>query len=86
MNALQIARVLPAGAHRSLDNFPDVLTPADLLEVLPIGRNAVYQALKSQRIRNVRYGQKYLIRKSAVREFLGATGNDSRAGTPLEGN
>lgn len=86
MNALQNAPDLTAAARKSLNNLPDVLTPGDLLDVLPIGRNALYEALRSQRIRNVRYGQKYLICKGAVREFLGATGNDPRAGTPLERN
>jgi excisionase family DNA binding protein len=51
--------------------LPDVLTPRDLIAFLPIGRNAVYDALKRQEIKSVRVGQKLLITKAALREFLG---------------
>jgi excisionase family DNA binding protein len=53
------------------EELPDILTPKDLIKYLPIGRDAVYQALQSQVIPNVRIGQKFIIPKSALREFLG---------------
>ncbi|HEY1656168.1 MAG TPA: excisionase family DNA-binding protein [Candidatus Tumulicola sp.] len=53
------------------EELPDILTPKDLLDYLPIGRDAVYSALESQAIRNVRIGQKFLIPREALREFLG---------------
>jgi len=51
--------------------LPDILTPKHLMEYLPIGRDTIYEALKSQAIRNVRLGQKFIIPKAALREFLG---------------
>lgn len=54
-----------------LEDLPDVLTVKDLRALLPIGKNAIYEALHDQRIRNVRVRQKILIPKTAVREFLG---------------
>ena len=51
--------------------LPEILTPKHLIEYLPLGRDAVYDALKSQMIRNVRIGQKFIITKGALREFLG---------------
>ena len=51
--------------------LPEILTPKDLIEYLPLGRDAVYDALRSQTIRNVRIGQKFIITKGALREFLG---------------
>ncbi len=51
--------------------LPDVLTPKHLMEYLPLGRDAIYEALKSQVIRNVRLEQKFIIPKGALREFLG---------------
>jgi len=51
--------------------LPDVLTPKDLMKYLPIGRDAIYEALKSQAIHNVRIGQKIILTKGALREFLG---------------
>jgi excisionase family DNA binding protein len=41
------------------------------MEYLPLGRDRIYEALKSQAIRNVRVGQKFIITKRALREFLG---------------
>lgn len=58
-------------APRSFAQLPELLTPSDLMEYLPLGRDAIYAALKSQAIRNVRHGQKYIITKRAVRDFLG---------------
>ena len=51
------------------DELPEILTPRDLIEYLPIGRDGVYSALKEQRIRNIRLGQKIIIPKAALREF-----------------
>jgi excisionase family DNA binding protein len=51
--------------------LPEVLTSRELIEFLPIGRNAVYDALKTGAIKNTRVGQKFLITKAALREFLG---------------
>jgi excisionase family DNA binding protein len=61
-------------AHSKALHFaelPDILTPQNLMEYLPLGRDTVYAALKSQAIRNVRVGQKIIVTKSALREFLG---------------
>ncbi len=52
-------------------DLPDILTPKHLMQYLPIGRDTVYQALKSQAIRNVRIGQKIMVTKAALRDFLG---------------
>jgi excisionase family DNA binding protein len=53
------------------DELPELLTPLDLTNYLPIGRDAVYSALKAQKIPNVRLGQKFIVTKAALREFLG---------------
>jgi|HubBroStandDraft_6_1064221.scaffolds.fasta_scaffold705183_2 excisionase family DNA binding protein len=67
------------------EDLPDVLTPAEVQGFLRIGRNAIYAALQDRKIRSVRVGQKYLIPKSAVREFLDRDGEHSRAGIPVKG-
>jgi excisionase family DNA binding protein len=53
--------------------LPDILTPKDLMKYLPIGRDTIYEALKSQAIRNTRIGQRFIVTKGALREFLGGT-------------
>ena len=57
----------------SFEALPEILKPKDLIYYLPIGRDGVYAALRSQAIRNVRIGQKFIIPKAALREFLGGT-------------
>ena len=54
-----------------LAELPDILTPSDLIAYLPIGRDSIYEALRLQTIANVRLGQKFIVTKAALREFLG---------------
>lgn len=56
---------------RRFEELPEILTPKDLVNYLPIGRDSVYAALKTQAIRNVRMGQKLIITRAALRDFLG---------------
>ncbi len=56
---------------KKFEDLPDILTPGDLMGFLPIGRNGVYDALRAGDIRSIRVGQKFIITKAAVREFLG---------------
>lgn len=58
-------------AVQRFEQLPDILTPKDLMDFLPIGRNAVYEILRAKKIRSVRIGQKFMIPKAALREFLG---------------
>lgn len=59
------------GETRSFEELPDVLTPRDLIAFLPIGRSSVYEALRTHAIKSTRIGQRLLITKAALREFLG---------------
>lgn len=78
----QIARQTRATRYEDL---PDVLTPAEVQAFLRIGRNAIYAALQDSKIRSVRVGQKYLIPKSALREFLDRGAEHAGAGIPVKG-
>lgn len=53
-----------------LDNYNDVLTTKELKEVLRIGFNKVYELLKNGKIKSLRVGNKIIIPKSAVLEYL----------------
>jgi hypothetical protein len=59
------------GMSRRFEELPDVLTPQDLIAFLPIGRSSVYDALSTKAIKSIRIGQRLLITKAALREFLG---------------
>ncbi len=67
------------------DQLPDVLTPKEAQAFLRLGRNAIYAALQDGRIRSVRLGQKFLIPKAALREFLDRDAEHPRAGIPVKG-
>ena len=54
-----------------LDDYPDVLTVAQVCAVLDIGRNSAYLLLQSQGLKSVRVGRKYLIPTRYVLDFLG---------------
>ena len=68
------------------NDYPDVLTVREVQSYLRLGRNATYDALQSGAIRSVRIGQKFLIPKAALREFLDLGANEPGAGIPVKGN
>jgi excisionase family DNA binding protein len=53
-----------------LSNLPDVLTPKELSDVLKIGITNTYKLLKQQQIKSIKIGNKYIIPKKSVVEFL----------------
>ncbi len=67
-----------------LDELPEILTASDVIAYLRgiFGRNAVYDLLNSQRIRNRRHGQKFLVPKAALRDFIECRDEDAGAGAP----
>jgi excisionase family DNA binding protein len=67
------------------EDLPDVLTPKEAQVFLRLGRNATYAALQNGKIRSIRHGQKFLIPKAALREFLDRDAEDPRAGIPVKG-
>jgi excisionase family DNA binding protein len=67
------------------DQLPDILTPKEAQAFLRLGRNAIYAALQGGKIRSVRVGQKFLIPKAALREFLDRDAEHPHAGIPVKG-
>ena len=51
-------------------DYPDVVIPDDLQEMLHIGRNSVYELLRNKTIKSIKVGKKYIIPKSSVINFL----------------
>lgn len=51
-------------------DYPDVVTPEDIQNMLHIGRNRVYELLKNNTIKSIRVGKKYIIPKKSVINFL----------------
>ena len=53
-----------------LINYNDVLKPEDLMEILDVGRNKIYNYLKDGKIRSIRISGKYRIPKIYLLQFL----------------
>ena len=53
-----------------LSQYDDVLTVSDLQEILSIGRNGVYDLLRTGAIPSIKIGKKYRIPKDAVLHYL----------------
>lgn len=53
-------------------DYPDVLTPGDLQEILRIGRNSTYKLLSENQIETIKIGKKYIIPKINVINYLTA--------------
>ncbi len=67
-----------------LPELPEILTATEVVSYLRgiFGRNAVYDLLREQAIRNRRHGQKFLIPKAALRDFIECRSEHCGAGTP----
>lgn len=51
-------------------DYADILTVSDIQTMLGIGRNTAYKLLKQRKIKSLRVGNKYLIPKKYVIEFV----------------
>lgn len=54
-----------------LEQYEDVLTVAELQEILNIGRNSAYALLQSGALPSFRIGKKWRVPKDAVLHYLG---------------
>ena len=52
------------------DNYPDVVTVAELAKMLNIGRNTAYELVRANIIPNVKIGKSIRISKKAVIDYL----------------
>lgn len=52
------------------DTYNDVVTPAEAMRMLHVGRNTIYKLLKDKHIKSIKIGSKYLIPKQCICDFL----------------
>lgn len=50
--------------------YDEILSIEDVMEILHIGKNSVYSLLKSNEIRNIRVGKRYIVPKQSVINFI----------------
>lgn len=56
--------------YELLKEYKDVLTPAEIKEILGIGINGVYALLKSGKIPSFKVGSQFRITKSSLLDYL----------------
>lgn len=59
-------------------DYPDVLTPQQVQEILGVGQRLAYQLLREGKIQNVRMGKLYRVPKAAVIDYLYSGKNAER--------
>ena len=59
-----------ASHSRYLADYPDVLTPTECMNILSIGRNAIYTLLQADVIKSLKIGKQYRIPKSSLENYL----------------
>ena len=57
--------------ERYISDYPDVLTPDEVRQILDIGKNAVYDLLKTGKLQSIKIGKLYRIPKNYLQKFLG---------------
>ena len=58
--------------YRTLEELPILLTPIQVMDILNVGRNTVYELLRCGAIRSIRIGKQLRIPKEAVIEYISA--------------
>lgn len=53
-----------------LDQYPDVLTVRQVMEILQLGRDNTYALIRCGKIPSVRVGRQFRVSKFAVLQFL----------------
>ncbi len=56
--------------HDPFPDAPELLTPNDMLAILPVGRRLLYRELKSGHLPAARLGRRYFVTKAALIDFL----------------
>ena len=54
----------------TFDNYPDILKPSDIMDILQIGRSTCYNLLYSGSIPTIRIGKQYSILKKELIKYL----------------
>lgn len=57
-------------AYEMFSDYEDVVTVDDVMKMLHIGKNSVYDLLKNHRIESIKVGSRYVIPKKSVINFL----------------
>lgn len=52
------------------ETYPDVVSIDEIQQMLRIGKNAIYELLKTQKLKSIKVGKRYIVPKKYVIDFL----------------
>ena len=52
------------------ETYPDVVSIEEIQQMLRIGKNAVYELLKTQKLKSIKVGKRYIVPEKYVIDFL----------------
>ncbi len=52
------------------EEFPSILTPLEVMDLLGVGKNTIYRLLNSGELRGFRIGRGWRITEESLREFM----------------
>ncbi len=52
------------------NTYPNVVSIDEIQQMLRIGKNAVYELLKTEKLKSIKVGKKYVVPKKFVIDFL----------------
>ena len=52
------------------EDYPTVLTPENIMEILSLGKNTIYDLLKKGTIKSIRIGRQYRVPQQYINDFL----------------
>ncbi len=55
---------------KTLSEYPDVISPEEIKEILRISTSGVYHLLQEGTIKSIRVGKRYIIPKQSIIDFL----------------
>ena len=56
--------------QKTLSDYPDVISPEEIKEILRISISGVYHLLQEGTIKSIRVGKRYIIPKRSIIDFL----------------
>lgn len=56
--------------ERKEEQLPIVLTPAEVMDILGVGKNTMYRLLNSGELQGIRIGRSWRITNDALEEYL----------------
>ncbi len=55
---------------RLFEQFPALLTPLEVMDILGVGKNTVYRLLKSGELQGFRVGRSWRVTEESLNEFM----------------